>query len=153
MLRSARVVAVLVAATMCGPAAAAGPARTPPSTWSTAGYQQLRFGMGPGDVEDALKKGDGPLYLDKALELETPMPGIALGAPTGSRVNVSGRGTTAVVFAFWKDQLYLVALVFTEVTRIPGIRSGSRRCRACSPRSTAPRRAAARRSAPGRRAT
>ncbi len=120
MLRSARVVAVLVAAALCGPAAAAGPARTPPDTWSTAGYQQLRFGMGPGDVEDALKKGEGPLYLDKELELATPMPGIALGAPTGSRVNVAGRGTTAVVFAFWQNQLYLVAIVFTGGDKDPG---------------------------------
>lgn len=36
-------------------------ARTPPSTWSKDGYQQLRFGMGPGDVEDALRLQDTSL--------------------------------------------------------------------------------------------
>jgi len=31
-------------------------AQTPRSTWSTSGYQQLRFGMGPGDVALAIKE-------------------------------------------------------------------------------------------------
>jgi hypothetical protein len=121
MLRIAGIVVALVVA-FPGSVRAEPPGnpRTPPGTWSEAGYQQLRFGMGPGDVEDALRKGEGPLYLDKALELATPMPGISLAAPGASRVAVAGRSATAVVLAFWQDQLYLVALVFTGGDPDPG---------------------------------
>jgi hypothetical protein len=121
MLRIAGIIAVLVAATPGSARAEASSApRTPPGTWSAAGYQQLRFGMGPGDVEDALRKGEGPLYLDKPLEMETPMPGLSVAAPGYGRVSVAGRSATAVVLAFWQDRLYLVALVFTGSDTDPG---------------------------------
>lgn len=43
--------------------------RTPPSTWKEDGYQQLKFGMGPKDIKDALRKPGNSLSTSRPLRL------------------------------------------------------------------------------------
>ena len=122
MFRAVALLTLLVVALPSARAEAPSPAKTPPASWSEEGYQQLRFGMGTADVEEALRKGDGPLYLekDKGLETQTPMPGITLATPGYSSVNVAGRKASAVVLGFWQGGLYLVAIVLSAGDKDPG---------------------------------
>jgi hypothetical protein len=122
MFRALAFLPLLVLALPVARAESPAPAKSPPSSWSEEGYQQLRFGMGTGDVEEVLRKGEGPLYLekDKGLDTQTPMPGITLATPGYTSVNVAGRKASAVVLGFWQGGLYLVAIVLSAGDKDPG---------------------------------
>lgn len=120
-----RILVSLAILIVTSPSLAAEPpgSRTmPPASWSAEGWQQLRFGMGVADVEEVLRKGEGPIYLDegKGLDTTAPMPGLVLATPGASSVNVAGRKASAVVLGFWQGQLYLVTLVLSGGDKDPG---------------------------------
>jgi hypothetical protein len=89
-----------------------GLARTPPASWVRAGYQQLRWGMGPGDVKDALAAGGKVLKLAAPFELGAGYDpqgegGARVAAP---ELVVAGLGSV-LGFRFFKGRLVAVALL------------------------------------------
>ena len=106
--------AAALAGAGCKPKAATLP-MTNPLAWSKAGWQDLRWGMGPGDVEAALQKASGDLSglrLDalpakKVSEDNPDHATISLGAER--KLGIAGSGCV-VVLDFYKDQLYAVVL-------------------------------------------
>jgi hypothetical protein len=85
--------------------------RAPRSTWESAGYQQLRFGMGPGDVEDALHE-PGIVHSDESLVLkhETPSDGVRIYLVRVPGFELS-RCPVQLWLAFYKDRLHWVRIL------------------------------------------
>lgn len=82
--------------------------KTPPSTWKQAGYKQLRFGMGPGDVEDALRQG-GALETFEPISWLEPRGDTLQGVLLRPSVEVAGRDVSIGVH-FVNNRLYEVSL-------------------------------------------
>ena len=86
--------------------------RTDPSAWSKDGYQQLRFGMGPGDVAEALKKPGFTLTTKEALVLHLEEP----NSETLTEAVISGHmvrlmdAPVSITVRFHKGRLYNVSL-------------------------------------------
>ncbi len=94
------------------PAPTDGLLRTPPQGWSKSGVQQLRWGMGPGDVKDALAGGSGLLQTTEPFELGADFD---LAGEGGARVaapayQVAGYGSL-LGFRFVKGRLSAVAMM------------------------------------------
>lgn len=83
--------------------------KTPALAWSKDGYQQLRFGMGTGDVEEALRKPGFPLSTRKALELKQEGEGLLSAMVKGHAVKVAGY-PMEVKLGFVQGKLYVVEL-------------------------------------------
>ena len=81
--------------------------RTKKESWSESGYQQFRWGMGPGDVEDALHRSDAMLTGKGALQRVRDG---RLSEYLISEVvfEIAGYPTEAVRFLFVDDALYAV---------------------------------------------
>lgn len=97
------------------PPPADGLGRTPPAGWAKVGYQQLRWGMGPGDVKDALAVEGGPLTTTEPLVLGE---GYDPAAEGGARVAAPGlvvAGHASILgFRFLRGRLTAVALLPAE---------------------------------------
>ena len=88
--------------------------QTDPSTWSKAGWQELRWGMGPGDVELVLREGKGelaPLRADSLPKVEDPFPSDADSrfVDLAARLPLAGRACV-VRLGFYRGRLFLVEL-------------------------------------------
>lgn len=94
------------------PPPADGLGRTPPQGWAKAGYQQLRWGMGPGDVKDALAAGSKVLRTTEPFELGE---GFDAQGEGGARVAAPGlvvAGHPSILgFRFFRGRLAAVALL------------------------------------------
>jgi hypothetical protein len=94
------------------PPPADGLGRTPPQGWARTGYQQLRWGMGPGDVKDALAAGGKVLQTAEPFELGA---GYDPHGEGGARVAAPGlvvAGHPSVLgFRFFRGRLAAVALL------------------------------------------
>lgn len=84
-------------------------ARTPPATWKTGGYQQLRFGMGPGDVADALRDSGKALHSDSGLRFTEPNGDISGAHVEGHGLVIAGKAVEVTVL-FYRGCLFRIIL-------------------------------------------
>jgi len=97
---------------VAAPPADDGLTRTPPKGWARAGYQQLRWGMGPGDVKDALAAGGKVLKTAAPFELgEGYDPRGEGGARVAAPELVLAGHPSVLGFRFFKGRLVAVALL------------------------------------------
>lgn len=96
--------------------------RTDPKAWSTGGWQELRWGMGPGDVELAVRvfQGElGGLRTRRLPAFEAEVPGSAdtdyVTLP--GKIAIAGR-QCAVRLGFYRGELYVVGIE----SRFPGVK-------------------------------
>lgn len=88
--------------------------QTDPTTWSKGGWQDLRFGMGPGDVELLLREGKGelaPIRAENLPKMDDPYPTDADSrfVDLASRLPLAGRACV-VRLGFYRGRLFYIGI-------------------------------------------
>ncbi len=97
---------------------AAPSATTTDESWASGGYQQFRWGMGPGDVERSLSRG--PLTGTNFKREWTYGEGDRLGCYSAQTTwAVGGAEASEITFFFKKNRLAVVQLSWTPDNGVP----------------------------------